>query len=914
MVIYSHSRLSTFEQCPLKFKFQYIDNLSPEVKETIESFLGKKVHESLEWLYKRVMQKESVDIESLVKYYVNLWEKDFDPEIRIVKSDLDKDYYFNQGIRFLINYFNSNSPFKDNTIALEKRILIYLDKDKKYALQGYIDRLVHDKESNIFEIHDYKTGYPKSQGDLDKDRQLALYSLGIRQEFKEVNDVHFIWHYLAINKKMVSKRTVLQLENLSKEIIGLIDKIELAKEFNPNPSILCRWCEFRSYCPLFNGHKSSGKVPNPDDGADDSDSWSLYENGKELQPLVFSNGKSQKDIVKEVVASIKKGSNVIFIKGMCGTGKSALALNIARKLGRTSIIVPVKSLQEQYAKDYSEKKYVLNNGQKLKISSIVGRPNFKCKYLKENEVQKRQKEENANLNDIFSGRPVNSREDDTCNNNFLPCKIEIKEKNLDIIKDYIKNNPHVKFSDFDSINDIKRMAIAPVCPYWCPIVPEEFEVKKFSNSKKIKYPGLCNKNFIIHQRKKGCGYYDQYEAYSDSDVIIFNSLKYRLETLMDRKPSTEIEIIDECDDFLDSFANQERLNLSRLLFSLTAIKTPDNAVAGLLDSLIDLINSIRVKYTKDAKGEEFSEIFRMPQTPIEELLKTTFANADTLEQIDLEESNYLYHLCEVAKMFSEFSDETFFSVEKKDSDLTIHLVTPNLAKRLKELIAKNKAIIMMSGTIHSPEVLKNVFGIDDYKIIEAEVNPPGRLIKCRTGDEMDCKYSNFKSGKVTRNQYLSALSNAVSCAKTPVLVHVTGFSDLPSPRERADLQLDNLPSSYDLMQDQQNDPLGKKVREFREGKTKILFTTKCSRGIDFPGETCNSIVITRFPYPDLSSIFWRIVKEKDPKNFMRFYIDKANRDLLQKVYRGLRSKEDKIYLLSPDIRVLQFKFDNESKE
>jgi hypothetical protein len=29
--------------------------------------------------------------------------------------------------------------------------------------------------------------------------------------------------------------------------------------------------------------------------------WSLYENQKYLEPLVFSNGKSQEDIVKEVI-------------------------------------------------------------------------------------------------------------------------------------------------------------------------------------------------------------------------------------------------------------------------------------------------------------------------------------------------------------------------------------------------------------------------------------------------------------------------------------------------------------------------------------------------------------------------------------------------------------------------------------
>ncbi|MEK6817302.1 MAG: hypothetical protein AABX80_00725, partial [Nanoarchaeota archaeon] len=49
--------------------------------------------------------------------------------------------------------------------------------------------------------------------------------------------------------------------------------------------------------------------------------WNLYEKEKFLNPLVFSNGKTQEDIVKEVLNSIKNGEKIIFIHGVCGTGK-----------------------------------------------------------------------------------------------------------------------------------------------------------------------------------------------------------------------------------------------------------------------------------------------------------------------------------------------------------------------------------------------------------------------------------------------------------------------------------------------------------------------------------------------------------------------------------------------------------------
>ncbi|MBU1136596.1 MAG: helicase C-terminal domain-containing protein, partial [Nanoarchaeota archaeon] len=76
-------------------------------------------------------------------------------------------------------------------------------------------------------------------------------------------------------------------------------------------------------------------------------------------------------------------------------------------------------------------------------------------------------------------------------------------------------------------------------------------------------------------------------------------------------------------------------------------------------------------------------------------------------------------------------------------------------------------------------------------------------------------------------------------------------------------------------------------------------------GVDFPGKICNSIVLTKFPFPNVSSLFWKILKRTMPQHYSKFYMDKARREFLQRIYRGLRSESDCIYLLSPDIRVFE---------
>ena len=634
--------------------------------------------------------------------------------------------------------------------------------------------------------------------------------------------------------------------------------------------------------------------------------WNLYEEEKELKPLVFSNGKTQADIVKEVVEAANQGYKIIFIKGKCGTGKSAVALNLAQHFGKTSIVVPIKSLQKQYATDYSGKKYVLRSGKKLKIAPIVGRKNFHCKFLDENSIEiKYSREKDSRLSDIFKSHNfIASEKDPSCDNNLLPCKIELKEKNLGTIKEYIRRNPNINLTDFTSIKDVKRLTIAPVCPYYSPILPEEFEIKKFNDAKKTRYIGLNNRVFNLYQRASGCPYYEQYKNYAEADVLIFNSLKYKIETLLDRKPATELEIIDECDEFLDSFANQEKINMNKLLFGLSLVFPEDQKTQKIIEELIAIANNIKAEFKESSE-----DIFEVKDTLIEELLIKVLENASLIDFFEADENNYLYHLDEVARIFHDFLDETFFSIEKKENDIIIHLVTTNLAKRFKELIDKNKIFVMMSGTVHSEFVLRNIFGMEKFKVVEAETEKQGELIKLKTGMEMDCKYSNFQSKKITREKYLTALSKSVASAKKPLLVQVNSFSDLPTEQERAKFSLDNLPTQIELINQQLEDPLGERVMDFKNKKTDVLFSTKCSRGIDFPGTTCNSIVITRFPYPDISSIFWKILKKTKPDYFMSLYMDKARRELLQRIYRGLRSKTDKIYLLSPDIRVFNFSYD-----
>lgn len=249
MTIYSYSKLRCYEQCPQKFKFRYIDRVRIEVKESIELFLGRMVHETLKKLYQDLWYQKMNSLGDLLFFLRDEWSKKWNNGIMIMKARYSSESYLRMAKKYITDYYNRYYPFdQGRIIALEKRILINLDDSGDYRLQGYIDRLA-ESEDGCYEIHDYKTNsrLPLSE-DIQNDKQLAPYSIGIKQRFPDVKDARLIWHFLKFDKEIESTRTNEELENIKRNTIQLIDIIESAEEFSANPSRLCDWCRFKSIC------------------------------------------------------------------------------------------------------------------------------------------------------------------------------------------------------------------------------------------------------------------------------------------------------------------------------------------------------------------------------------------------------------------------------------------------------------------------------------------------------------------------------------------------------------------------------------------------------------------------------------------------------------------------------------------
>jgi len=289
--MYSYSKINSYFNCPLMFKYRYVDRVKVERFEGIEAFLGKRVHETLEKLYSDLKSQKVNSASELRTYYEDRWEKKYSDAVRIVKKGFCKENYLGMGRKYIADYYKKNFPFTSSTtVSLEQKVNLKLDG---HSIVGYIDRLAICGKDSTYEIHDYKTsGSLPPQAVLKRDEQLSLYALAVRNMYDDAKKIRVVWHYLAFNKEFGYLRSDKELEDVANSLIrkiGIIEDAIKESDFLPNASALCSWCEFQKICPMHK-HKFSAE----------NEKSKVYESGIELVDKYALLKVRQKDIADEL--------------------------------------------------------------------------------------------------------------------------------------------------------------------------------------------------------------------------------------------------------------------------------------------------------------------------------------------------------------------------------------------------------------------------------------------------------------------------------------------------------------------------------------------------------------------------------------------------------------------------------------
>ena len=253
-MIYSYSSISTYQLCPKKFSFQYKERLKVPQKTSIEMFMGKIIHESLEELYHQKESGSIWDSEKLVNDFEERWTHQFDSNTILVTKN-NESYFKDWGIHCLRQYHEKNHPFSEETIGIEQSITFNVGKDGA-QMRGVIDRIIQ-KNENYIQILDYKTYHQLPAPNwFDENEQLALYQIWAQKAFPKARQIELVWDFVGLNEVVQKELTVEQLDHVQTKTVQAIQTIERTKTFLPHTGDHCVTCSFQPHCPAFQSNKS----------------------------------------------------------------------------------------------------------------------------------------------------------------------------------------------------------------------------------------------------------------------------------------------------------------------------------------------------------------------------------------------------------------------------------------------------------------------------------------------------------------------------------------------------------------------------------------------------------------------------------------------------------------------------------
>ena len=243
----SPSSLATFEQCPLKFRYNKID-LIPDAPGK-EAMLGNFVHDVLEALYKLPNADRTVPSARILAAQVwqSTWEE---PVSKVIRSAAEIKKFRWQAWFCIENLWLVEDPTTVNPIGLESELNHAVGG---VVLKGFIDRYTKSLSDGLT-ISDYKTGKtPRANWLSDKFEQLRIYAVIMQDtQMFPVTDLELIYLKDGVKFKeaLTEEATTSTVERI-RRIKSSIDERCETGVFEPVKSKLCDWCSYKNICPAW---------------------------------------------------------------------------------------------------------------------------------------------------------------------------------------------------------------------------------------------------------------------------------------------------------------------------------------------------------------------------------------------------------------------------------------------------------------------------------------------------------------------------------------------------------------------------------------------------------------------------------------------------------------------------------------
>ena len=273
----SYSQFSQWDKCPYTWKLNYVDKVGTFTG-NIYTIFGTAVHEVIQaylvcYYERTIKEADALPLVDILKYRL---EENFKKSKAIHKDEFEVTKeemveFFNDGIKIIEEFKKRKSSYfpKKNTELVGIEIGLSFDLPKEMRFNGYMDVVLHNKNTGRIKIIDIKTatmGWNKYQkADKNKTNQLLLYKYFFSQQ-REIPIDKIDIEYLILKRRLYENMDFPQkriqtfspasgkpsinkvMNRLDEFITDCFDEngMLIEKDYFKNVSTKnCKYCEFR---------------------------------------------------------------------------------------------------------------------------------------------------------------------------------------------------------------------------------------------------------------------------------------------------------------------------------------------------------------------------------------------------------------------------------------------------------------------------------------------------------------------------------------------------------------------------------------------------------------------------------------------------------------------------------------------
>jgi len=252
----SPSKVSSFKDCALAFRFSAIDRL-PEAP-SAPATKGTLVHDALRRLLwrpapERTLANAMLDLADAQRAL------EADPDYTGLElSPDDAARFYADADQLVRNYFELEDPRTVNPMGLELDLSVTVGS---LHLRGIIDRLERGADGGLV-VTDYKSGgAPRVAFEQQRLGGVHFYAFLCEQLLGE-RPARIQLLYLSEPLAIIATPSDQSIRGFQQKASAIWTAIERAcerEDFRPHPSKLCDWCSFQAYCPAFGGNPDLAK-------------------------------------------------------------------------------------------------------------------------------------------------------------------------------------------------------------------------------------------------------------------------------------------------------------------------------------------------------------------------------------------------------------------------------------------------------------------------------------------------------------------------------------------------------------------------------------------------------------------------------------------------------------------------------